>query len=150
MKLSKSQKPFMFFIMAGIIIILDQITKYFVTKLMIFGQSIPLIQNIFHLTYVRNTGIGFSLFQNQNTVMIWVVIAILGFILFYFDRIPNQKWPVAGFALVFGGGIGNLIDRIIFGSVIDFLDFRIWPVFNIADSSACIGVIILIVYFWKK
>lgn len=150
MRLSKSQKPMVFFAVAFVVVVLDQITKYFVAKFMVLGQSIPIIQNVFHLTYVRNTGIGFSLFQNQNAVMIWVVVIILGFILFYFDRIQSQKWPVAGFALVFGGGIGNLIDRILLGSVIDFIDLRVWPVFNIADSSAFIGVIILMVYYWRK
>ena len=83
--------------------------------------------------------------------MIFISIIVIGIIFYYFDRIKEKEkllQVLVGFIL--GGTIGNLIDRVAYSYVIDFLDFRIWPVFNLADSFVCIGVIVLIIYLWKK
>ena len=132
------------------VILLDQLTKYFISKYMLLHQSIPLIKNILHLTYIQNTGAGFGILKNQNTFLIFTSLIIIGIILFYIKQIIKEKQIHIPIALILGGAFGNLIDRIFLGYVIDFIDFRIWPAFNIADSCITIGALWLIIYFWKK
>ena len=133
-----------------IVVILDRLIKYIISNYMDLHQSIPLIQNILHLTYIQNTGAGFGILKGWNTVLIFISLMIIGLILFYFDRIIKEKHIHIPIALIIGGAFGNLIDRIFLGYVIDFIDFRIWPAFNIADSCITIGALWLVVYFWKK
>ncbi len=132
------------------IIILDQLTKYLISGYILPSQSIPLIKNILHITYIQNTGAGFGILKGWNTILIFVSLIIIGIILFYFDRIIKEKQTHIPITLILGGAIGNLIDRIFLGYVIDFIDFRIWPAFNIADSCITIGALWLIIYFWRK
>jgi len=117
---------------------------------MTLSQSIPIINNVLHMTYILNTGAAFGIFKGMNLLLIWISIIIIGAILYNYDKIPKDTVPQIGFALIIGGAIGNLIDRIFLGHVIDFIDFRIWPAFNIADSAISIGAVLLIIYYWKK
>ncbi|MBU0615447.1 MAG: signal peptidase II [Nanoarchaeota archaeon] len=137
------------FLTAGIIVLIDQIAKFFVAKMQLF-QSIPLIPNILHFTYTQNTGAGFGIFRGFNTGLIWVSLIIIGTILYNMDKVPDKQLPRLGFGFVLGGAIGNLIDRISFSYVIDFIDFRIWPTFNLADSFITIGAVLLIIHYWKR
>lgn len=146
----KNKNTLFIFSITILIILLDQLTKYLISKYMIVSQSIPLIQNFLYLTYIQNTGAGFGLLKGWNTALIFISLIIIGIILFYFDRITREKTIHIPIALILGGAIGNLIDRIFIGHVIDFIDFSIWPTFNIADSCITIGALWLIVYFWKK
>jgi len=136
---------------ALIIILIDQLSKFFVRTNFQLNQSIPVIDNIFHLTYIQNTGAGFGILKSQALILIFISVAVIGIILYNFDKIKNNETSLqilAGFVL--GGTIGNLINRLAYGHVIDFLDFQIWPIFNLADSFVTIGVIGLIIYLWKK
>jgi len=133
-----------------VIVILDQITKFIVSRSLSLHESLPLLKNILHFTYIHNTGAGFGIMKNMNSLLIWVSIAVIGGIVYYLDKVPEEKVPMFGFGLVLGGAFGNLIDRIFLGHVIDFIDFRIWPAFNVADSCITIGAILLIIYYWKK
>jgi len=117
---------------------------------MVPGNSIPVIKNIFHITYVTNLGAGFGIMHGRTTLLIWFSIVVIGIILFYYDKIQEKKSLQVFSGLILGGTLSNLIDRLLFGFVIDFLDFRIWPVFNIGDSGVCIGVFFLVIYFIKK
>ena len=129
-------------------VLLDRATKAFFSDLLEYGESIPLIQNIFHLTLVHNTGIAFGLFKDYGVVFIiipTIAIVLLIFNIYYY-RHNNEALSrsyIIGFSLILGGAIGNLIDRIQFGYVIDFFDFRIWPVFNVADSAITVGAVII-------
>jgi signal peptidase II len=118
---------------------------------MSLGQSIPILNNILHITYIHNTGVGFGLLKGLPWIPILVSIIVIGGIIYY-SRKLNNKDSVQQYLLAFilGGTIGNLIDRVAFGFVIDFLDFRIWPIFNFADMFLSIGVIGLIIVLWKK
>ena len=139
------------FSIAFIIILIDPITKFLIKINLQLNQNIPIIKNIFHLTYVHNFGAGFGILQQQKLVLIFISIIVIGLIFYYLDRIKEKEiflQIVVGFIL--GGTIGNLIDRLAYGFVIDFLDFQIWPVFNLAESFVTIGVVGLIVYLWKK
>ena len=136
---------------AFLVILIDQISKFAIRNSMHLSQSIPVVKNIFYITYLQNLGAGFGILQQQRLLLILVSAAVVCIILFYSKKIGKKDrllQVISG--IVLGGTIGNLIDRIIYGYVIDFLDFMIWPVFNIADSAVTIGIILLIVYYWKK
>lgn len=126
------------------ILSLDRLSKYFVSQNILLNQSLPVIKNIFHLTLIHNTGAAFGIFKNHNYLFIFISLLA---ILFIYLQLRKQKLTAVilkvSLALISSGTIGNLIDRIYFGYVIDFLDLRIWPVFNIADSSITIGAILL-------
>ncbi|MBW2986896.1 signal peptidase II, partial [Candidatus Woesearchaeota archaeon] len=108
--------------------------------------------NIFHLTLIKNFGVGFGLFNAPASrwVLIIITVIIIGIILYYYKKIPEKYLPIISTSLILGGAIGNLIDRFLLGFVVDFLDFRVWPAFNVADSAITIGVIGLIIYFWQS
>ena len=126
----------------------DRFTKIFFSQILSVGESIPVIRNIFHFTLVHNTGIAFGLFKNQGVVFVIIPIIAIIFIAFniYYHQHNTQvsRAYIIGFALILGGAIGNLVDRILFGYVIDFIDLRIWPVFNVADSAITIGTLIIL------
>ena len=142
------KKERLFIIAAFSVVIADQISKFLIAKYLQY--SVPLIKNILHLTYIENTGAGFGLFKNMNSLLIWVAIIIIGIIFYNYNKIPKENLPQIMTGLIVGGAFGNLISRIFLGYVIDFIDFRIWPAFNIADSAITIGAIGLIIFFWKK
>ncbi|MBW2989846.1 signal peptidase II, partial [Candidatus Woesearchaeota archaeon] len=138
------------FCISFLVVILDQAVKYLISRYMGLHQSIPLIPNMLHLTYIRNTGAGFGILKGRNISLIFISIAVISIILFYLKKIIAEKQINIPVALVLGGAVGNLIDRIFIGHVIDFIDFRVWPAFNIADSAITIGAVWLMIYFWKK
>ena len=146
------QKNLIFFGLALLVVILDQLTKFLITSKLTFAESIPVIKNFFYLTLIKNFGIGFGLINTPAArwILITITIIIICIILYYYKNIPNQLLPIISTSLILGGAIGNLIDRLLFGFVIDFIDFQLWPAFNIADSAVTIGVIGLIIYFWRE
>jgi signal peptidase II len=146
-KLFNSTYKYLFYLPL-VIIIFDQLTKYLITHFMQLHQSIPIIKNIFHLTYVSNTGTLFGMFQNANSIFIWLMLITIGAILYFYDKFDKNEAIV--FALVVGAAIGNLIDRLFHGFVIDFLDFKIWPVFNVADIVVSCSVVFLLIYMFLK
>ena len=139
------------FSIAILIVILDQFTKFLIKNNLQSNESIPIIKNIFHLTYVANTGSAFGLFKGMNLFFILFSIIVIFVIFYYLKQIKKKdRLMLFSLGLLLGGTIGNLIDRIAYGSVIDFIDFRVWPVFNIADSAVTISVILLIILLWKN
>ena len=147
----KNKRALFFLSTAAIIIILDQILKLILSRTLELGQSIPLIKNLFHLTLIHNTGAGFGILKDHGSLLIWISIIAMGIITYYYDQIPKKdRLPQIAAGLLMGGIIGNLIDRLAHGFVIDFFDLMVWPAFNIADSAITIGVILLIIYLWKK
>ena len=138
------------------VIFADQFSKYLILNNLDFGQIIPVFTG-FNLVFVLNKGVSFSLFSNDNALTPWILTAItIVIVLFLFRWIKNEKTPLSrlALALVIGGAIGNIIDRIRFGGVVDFLDFYCyiyhWPAFNIADSAVCVGAFLLIYDKLKK
>ena len=133
------------------VVFVDRVTKMFFSDLLVYGESLPIIQNVLHMTMVHNTGIAFGFLKDQGLIFIVipiVAIFLLIFNIYYYrqnEKALNRVY-IVGFSLILGGAIGNLIDRIVYGHVIDFIDFRVWPVFNIADSAITIGAILIA---WK-
>ena len=137
-----------FYAIIAFVIILDQVTKHIITTTMQLGESIPVIENIFHITYFRNAGAAFGILQGQTLILTIVPIVLIIAIFVFLTKKAKENHVVLslGLALICAGGIGNLIDRIRFSAVIDFFDFRVFPIFNVADSCVVIGCGLLIVY----
>ncbi len=136
------KKNYYFFLITLIIVLaLDVLTKFLVRKYIDLNQSIPLIKNVLHITQVHNSGAVWGILQNNNILFIIISIIIISVLIYYFNDLINTKLSALFTALIFSGAIGNLIDRISFGFVIDFIDLRFWPVFNIADSALTIGIL---------
>lgn len=130
-----------FVCLAILLVIVDQVTKQLVRSTMVPGESIPLVPNIFHLTYVQNPGAAFGILAHRTNLFIIITLAVIVLILLFFQRIgPEQKVLKTALALQLGGAVGNLIDRLLLGHVTDFFDFRLWPVFNVADMAVVLGV----------
>jgi signal peptidase II len=134
----------LYFIISFLILTADIISKHLVQRAMKPYQSIPIFKNIFHITYVQNTGAAFSILQGKTLFFAIVSSIIIVTIVFILIKYPI-KVKVYGIvmAMILGGAVGNLIDRLRYGYVVDFLDFRVWPVFNIADCAIVVGVLIL-------
>ncbi|MFZ5943858.1 MAG: signal peptidase II [Bacillota bacterium] len=131
-----------FWLTALLVLAVDQGTKYIVKSKMALYESIPIIPKVFHLTYIENPGAAFGLLANQRIFFIIITIIILAALIYLYSQLkPEQKLLKICLGLVVGGALGNFIDRLRVGTVTDFFDFRIWPVFNIADSAVVIGMI---------
>lgn len=138
-----------FWLIAILGIILDQLTKYLVLQnFATIGETVPLWQDVFHLTYVINTGAAFSFFRGQVEILRWIsliVSVILIIFIWYSPRLTLLE--ELGYGCILAGAVGNGIDRFLFGYVVDFLDFRLinFPVFNLADVAINIGVLLLLI-----
>ena len=136
-----------FVIVALLVVIFDQLTKYYVVENFYLGESVPVIENIFHWTYILNPGAAFGMLEGSRWFFVVIAVGVLGGIWYMKNEINEGGWMMQYGAALFGGGaIGNLIDRARSGLVIDFFDFRIWPVFNVADIAICVGVAMIL---WK-
>lgn len=128
------------------LILLDQASKALVRQEMELGESIPVLEGIFHLTYIENKGAAFGVFSHATELL--ALFSIVFILLLWVLFIRSKKRPPASmFALsmITAGGIGNLIDRLFRGSVTDMFDLRIWPIFNVADIAVSLGVLLLMV-----
>lgn len=139
------KKEFLFAGIALLVIILDQFSKYLVE---IFQPNFDF--KILSIEFVKNTGMGFGLLPGKT---IWLaiisLIVALGIILNY-RKIPENKIPQVLFAIFLGGTIGNLIDRAFRSYVVDFINFKVWPAFNLADACLTVSVIGIVIWYWKK
>lgn len=140
----------MYFIIIAIVVVLDQLTKYLIKANFELNSSIPLIDGIFHITYIHNSGAAFSLFQNKTVFLITMQLTVITIIVGYLvKKRKKEHWVLLiSLSLIAAGGIGNLIDRAAYGYVVDFLDFRFWPIFNVADISVCVGCGLLVLYLF--
>jgi signal peptidase II len=135
-----------FFLVAGVVIGLDQLSKYLVRTNMVLGESIP-DNGFFRFTYGTNTGGVFGFFSNQTfLITVAAVISVVVIILYSRHKMAQSMLVKVSLGMILGGSIGNLIDRIRFGAVTDFIDVGAWPVFNLADSAIDVGVVLLIIY----
>lgn len=138
------------FSIAIVVVLIDQLAKFLIKTGFQLKESVQ-ITKFFYLTYIHNFGAGFGILQQQRFILIFISIIVIGAIFFYLDKIKEKELlPQFLVGFILGGTIGNLIDRLYYGYVIDFLDFRVWPIFNFADSFVTIGAIGLIVYLWDK
>jgi signal peptidase II len=133
----------MIFIIVSSVIFLDQATKFLALRFLQLNTPFPLIKNFLNLTLVHNRGAAFGLFQNQLVLFVLVSLFAIGLIICSLKSKTSSIVLKLSLSLILGGAIGNLIDRLRFGFVVDFLALRVWPVFNIADSVITIAALIL-------
>lgn len=140
-------------LIVAIVFFVDIGSKWIVMNEMNLYQSIALIP-CFALTYVHNTGAAFSLFSGQRWMLVLIAAAISLAILVMIYRNPQRKGENIAFALILGGALGNLFDRIYHGYVIDFFDFYIgnwhYPIFNVADCAICLGFVLFLIMQFKR
>ncbi len=145
---------------AGLIVLSDQITKALILKSMPLYHSVTVIPGFFNITHIHNPGGAFGFLANQSSNLRTIVFLLIsslavGLIFWFYKQTPKtHPWLANAFAMIFGGAIGNLIDRIRFGKVVDFLDFYLgnlhWPAFNIADSAIVIGITVFVIHLLFK
>ena len=131
---------------------IDQLSKNYIANNFMTGQTIPVINRVFHITYHLNDGAAFSLFRGMTVFLtIATAIIIVALLAYVFIKKPQNNLALMSFTLIISGALGNLIDRIFRGAVVDFLDFRLinFPVFNIADCFVVVGGILLFLYVLK-
>lgn len=148
----------MFYLISVLVVFLDLISKQAVLRFLL-PQQVMTVTPFFNLVSVMNKGISFSLFNSGQKATVWALtlisLAIIIGVVVWLYREKN-RWTKLALCLVLGGAVGNVLDRLRFGAVVDFLDFHIgtyhWPAFNVADTAVCIGVFIIIVQsiFSKK
>ena len=137
----------------------DQVSKFIVRENMVHGESVPILDNVFHITYVQNTGASFGIFSEHTKLLTYFtllsLIALLGYVAHFKKKIEKGKKSkvenamLISLAMILAGGFGNAADRLCRGFVTDMFDFRIWPVFNVADIYVCLGCAILLVCILK-
>ncbi|UCZ51806.1 signal peptidase II [Bacillus shivajii] len=144
-----------YYLIAVIIIIIDQWTKWLVEKNMELRESIPVIEGFFYLTSHRNAGAAFGILQGQMWLFFIATIIVVVVVVYYIQKYTkHNKWLGVALGLVLGGAIGNFIDRMLRGEVVDFFDVYIfaynYPIFNVADMALVAGVIMLIIHVFTE
>ena len=135
-----------FFVGIAALLLLDQLTKRIVLNTLTKVDTVALIDGIFHLTYCENRGAAFGIMQNRVWFFVVVTVAVFVAVIWYMIKYkPKNKWLNFSLTLLMGGALGNFVDRIFRGYVVDFLDFRLinFPIFNVADCFVVIGAILL-------
>ena len=137
-------------LVAALLLLLDRATKVWaLQKLAVHGPVV--LGKYFWLNYVENTGMAFGLFQNANVVLMIVMLVVIGYMIYSWKYIMNYgAWAQWGAVLILTGALGNLYDRLNLGFVVDFIDLRVWPVFNVADSLITIGAVMLGISLLQK
>ena len=139
----------MLFVAALLVFLADRVTKLLVQRSLAPGQHTSIVGDLLWLDNAQNTGIAFSLARSHSDlVLVFAVVAIVA-ILVYSRRVPaGDTWMRLGLGLVLGGAVGNALDRLLAGSVTDFIDFRVFPVFNVADSGITVGALVVAWRLW--
>ena len=157
---SVKTKYIIFFVTLTAIVLLDQFLKAYIGSTMSLHESIPVIEGYFNITYVKNPGAAFGFLANsapefRSLFLISVTVIAIVLILYFISKsTAKEVFLTFSLSLILGGAVGNLIDRIRFGEVTDFLDFYIssyhWPAFNVADSAISLGALILVVEIFRR
>jgi signal peptidase II len=142
------------FVTAALVIAADQITKLIIERNLTPYEEwapIPAIQRLFAITYITNTGSAFGLFPQGSQFFMVVAVVVAIAILFYSRQLEGQQWLLRlGLGLQLGGALGNLIDRLTRGHVVDFVHFKFWPVWNVADASIVVGVAVMAYFLLQE
>ncbi|MBI2662062.1 signal peptidase II [Candidatus Woesearchaeota archaeon] len=143
---TKEEKYLRWFISLSLmVIIVDQLLKFLVVR---FRPDWDFKILLIH--FISNTGAGFGILQDKTLILAIVSLVVVLLIVFFYKKIPQDKWVQVLMGLFLGGVVGNFIDRMFRGYVIDFIDFKFWPAFNIADAMITSSVIGLVIYLWKE
>jgi len=150
MKKKGSQNSILFFSIVLVSLIIDLLTKFYIISNFRIDESYTIIKNFLSITYKTNFGAAFSILQGQKWFFIVFSIIVLGVMIYYYKKIRDNRFLGISCSLITAGTIGNLIDRLAYGYIIDFIDFSFWPTFNVADICLSIGIALLACYFFKN
>lgn len=150
-----SVRPLQWAVLIGVavfIFALDQLTKWIVVNSLSYLESwapISALDSIFEITYTRNTGAAFGMAQDFGNIFLIIAVVVVGAILYYYRQLPEGVWLMrVALGLQMGGAIGNAVDRVQHGYVVDFLHVHGFPIFNVADSAIVVGVGLLVITMW--
>ncbi len=151
------QRVLSFLILFGVALVvltLDQLTKSWVVASLPEGgwwSPVPGLWRVFRIVHTTNSGAAFGIFPQQGSFFILVAVVVVLAIVFYQQRLPINGWLIRlTLGLQLGGATGNLVDRLRYGSVVDFIDIGFWPIFNLADLSIVVGVAVLAYHLWRE
>jgi signal peptidase II len=129
------------YLIAAVVFLVDQLTKLLIIHTMNLHDSISVIPGVFYITYVKNYGAAFGILAHRTGLFVIITVSVVLLIIFFLRQLPkDQNLLRIALVLQLGGALGNLMDRLLYGFVIDFLDFRFWPVFNVADIAIVAGI----------
>ena len=127
--------------LSTVVVLVDQATKFWIQSRMSYGESVPVISDVFHITYILNPGAAFGILENKTWFFVIVAVLLIAGVTYIYPRLQaDRPFLKLGAGLLTGVAVGNLIDRVRIGYVVDFFDFRIWPIFNVADICIVCGV----------
>jgi signal peptidase II len=153
-RMSKLRGTALFVVTVVAVLVLDQLTKWLALQVLPpegWPSPTSAIGHHFSFNIVGNTGVAFGLFQGQSDLFVVLALVVVGGLLVYRHRLPADDWLLeVAIGLQVGGALGNLLDRVRIGHVRDFIDFRIWPVFNVADMAIVSGVLLLAWHLWRQ
>jgi signal peptidase II len=136
---------------AAVVFVFDRVTKHLVSTQVPYGTETPVIGHLVGITNIHNSGAAFGLAPAGATIFLIGALAVAIGLVVYVSRTPADAWTYTTLGLILGGTVGNLYDRIAYGTVTDFVNFHFWPVFNVADSAVSIGVVALAAgYLFRK
>ncbi|QHI73211.1 signal peptidase II [Aminipila terrae] len=140
----------MYYIVIIAAVMLDQLVKYIIRVNMDLYETIPIINGVFHITYIQNTGAAFSMFSGHTGILALITVIItIGILVYLFKlRRGGHRMLMLSLSLIAAGGLGNIVDRVMLKYVVDFFDLRIWPIFNLADVYVCCGCGLLVIYIF--
>ena len=150
-----SKKTIRVSLIVGVIVILDQLTKWMIVQSLAVHDAVPVFESFFHITHERNTGAAFSLFAQapasfRQPFFLLTTVAAIAMLLVFLRKVEEADWlTIAAIGGILGGAVGNFIDRVLYGEVVDFLLVHwhgyYWPAFNVADSCITVGVICMLI-----
>ncbi|NQT95989.1 MAG: signal peptidase II [Candidatus Omnitrophica bacterium] len=140
-----------FLILSISVVFVDRVLKFIIFDKFAVGSSIPIIKGLLHITPIYNTGIAFGLLKNGSNLIFIIVSFVTALFIVYilFFRKPANRALKTGLFLILGGALSNLVDRLLYGHVLDFIDIRVWPIFNVADSAITIGAFLVLFHLLK-
>lgn len=149
----KDKSKIRLYFIAVLVTFIDMLVKVIVKNTLLLGERNTIIEDIFYLTYVKNTGAAWSILENNTFLIVIITLVILFGLVYYVVKHNLDKYEVLGYGIILGGALGNLFDRLLYGYVVDFIDIIIfgydYPVFNIADIAIVVGVIILFIGMFR-
>lgn len=148
------KKYFKIIIFTILLIMVDQASKLLITNYFEAGESLTIINNFFRLFYIKNTGAAFGFLMNSTFILILITILLLIYLIIELKKNINNGFISLSLSLIISGALGNLIDRVFRGYVVDFISFILFnkemAIFNVADAFITIGVVILLIYIFKE
>ena len=149
-------KKFLPLSIIAFVFFLDRLVKNLILENYSAGGGFAVIPGLFHITRVNNTGAAFGMLKGYGTLLIVISALFVAFLFLcllrsvFSGKAPSKFLSEAAWSLIIAGAAGNLFDRVRYGYVVDFLDFRVWPVFNLADASICVGVFLVALGLWER